>query len=251
VIQVIAHRGYSGRAPENTLAALRRGIEAGADAVEWDMHVAACGTPVLLHDETLQRTTNGSGAVREWTFDRLRQLDAGAWFAPEFAGEPVPSFVEALEEIRPSGAWVYPELKGYGKPEDLDRMVGSVSELGMQGRTVFISLDYDAADGIAARDRELRVGYVVDRLRRFPDALRRASLLGPRGMVDLDYRFVLVNPALVGQARSRGVDVAVWTVDAVGDAEALVRAGVRRLTTNQVGRLTRWRDARADSLLEA
>jgi glycerophosphoryl diester phosphodiesterase len=81
-IEIIAHRGYSGRAPENTLAALEAAVAAGADAVEFDLHTAACGTPVLFHDGMLSRTTNGVGPVRRRTLEQLKTLDAGKWFAP-------------------------------------------------------------------------------------------------------------------------------------------------------------------------
>ena len=243
-LQIIAHRGFSARAPENTLAAIRAGLDAGADAVEWDMHVAACGTPVLLHDATLERTTNGSGAVAETPLEALRTLDAGTWFDPAFAGEPIPTFVEALEEVGPYGATVYAEVKGIRGEEDLDRMVREVAEAGMRERTVFISLDFDMVDGIAARDPEVRVGYVVARLRQFQDAVGRARSLGPRGLVDLDHRLVLDDPLLPPRARAQGVGVAVWTVDDPGEAETLFRSGIRRFTTNQVEALVRWRASR-------
>ena len=80
--EIIAHRGYSAVAPENTLAAVERALEAGADAVEWDVHVAACGTPVLIHDASLGRTTNGFGPVRRRSLSQLQALDAGSWFDP-------------------------------------------------------------------------------------------------------------------------------------------------------------------------
>lgn len=242
MIEVIAHRGFSARAPENTIAAVRAALTAGADAVEWDMHVAACGTPVVFHDDTLDRTTDGSGAVADWTFRALQERDAGSWFDPAFAGEPIPSFVQALEVTRAAGVTVYPEVKGFGHPEDLDRMARTAREMGMAERTVFISLDFDAVDRLS-RSHE-HVGYVVARTADISDALARASRLDPPALLDLDYRLLLEDPGLVQRIRGEGSDVAVWTVDRIEDARALDEIGVRRITTNRVASVVKWRAER-------
>ena len=244
MIEIIAHRGFSAVAPENTLSAVRRALEAGADAVEWDLQTASCGTPVLFHDAHLGRTSNGVGPVRRRTFGQLHALDAGAWFGAEFTGEPIPRFQEALEVVSASDARVYAEVKGYRELEDLDRMVRIVREAGMTGRTVFISMDYGVIDRIAGQDPSVGLGYIVEEASRFEDALGRARAAGPRGMVDFDWRIVAADPSLVARTRDAGADVAVWTVDGVEDAERLVEIGVRRLTTNRVSDLLAWRAAR-------
>lgn len=240
-MEIIGHRGYSARAPENTLASVRLALEAGADAVEWDIHVAACGTPVLLHDAGLERTTDGSGPVRTWSLEQLRRLDAGSWYAPAFRGEPIPTLAEALEEIRPFGATAYVEVKGYRGPGDLSRMIHIVRELGMSHQVVFISLDFDTVDRLAVHDREGRTGYVVDLHQRFQDALGRARTRPDRSLVDLAHTLVLEDPLLVPRVRAQGVDVAVWTVNDVDEARRLAEAGVRRFTTDEVERLVAWR----------
>lgn len=96
--RVIAHRGFSGAAPENTIAAVRAAIEIQADMVEIDVTLTADGHLVVIHDETLDRTTNGSGRVSEFTLAELQQLDAGSWFGPEFAGEQIPTLDAVLDE---------------------------------------------------------------------------------------------------------------------------------------------------------
>ena len=243
---MIAHRGFSARAPENTLAAVRAALAAGADAVEWDLHVAACGTPVLFHDDTLDRTTDGTGPVARASFRALRERDAGGWFDPAFSGERIPSFAEALEAVRPSEATVYPEVKGFRDPQDLDRLVQIVAGAGMTERTLFISLDFDAVDHLArAAPKGLRVGYVVARQADVAEALDRAAGLNPPALLDLDYRLVLEDPEVVPAIRARGPDVAVWTVDDLDDAAALVRSGIRRITTNRVTSMVRWTAGRS------
>ena len=88
---IVAHRGASGLAPENTLAAFRLAIELGAPAVECDVHLSADGIPVVIHDAQLDRTTNGKGPVAEQPFAALQTLDAGGWRDPRFAGERLPA----------------------------------------------------------------------------------------------------------------------------------------------------------------
>ena len=96
----VAHRGASREAPENTVAAFRLALDAGAPAVEGDVQRTRDGRLVVIHDQTVERTTDGRGAVGSFLFEDLRRLDAGRWFAPEFAGERVPSLDEVLDLMR-------------------------------------------------------------------------------------------------------------------------------------------------------
>ena len=239
-LEIIAHRGYSARAPENTLAAVELAIEAGVDAIEWDVHVAACGTPVLFHDVNLSRTSNGVGPIRRRTLAQLQTLDAGRWFGAGFAGEKIPSLAEALACTKGRVGRVYTEVKGFRELEDLDRMVDIVRAADRTLDNVFISLDWAIIDRIAGRDAAVGIGYIVDLPERFDEALERAASDG-RSLIDLDYRLVIDRPELVQRATERGVTVAVWTVDEPAEAHRLRDAGVTRFTTNQVETLLAWR----------
>jgi len=95
----IAHRGASTAAPPNTLAAFEKAIELGADGIEFDVHLSADGVPVVIHDFTVNGTTNGSGRVASLTLVQLKQLDAGSYFDPAFAGERIPTLAEVLEAV--------------------------------------------------------------------------------------------------------------------------------------------------------
>src|SRR3954447_15867557 len=98
---VCGHRGASGHAPENTLVAFRRAKELGATWIEFDVQLSADGIPIILHDDTLERTTNLGQQLRptELTLAQLKDLDAGSWFSPEFAGEKIPTLEEVLQEF--------------------------------------------------------------------------------------------------------------------------------------------------------
>ncbi len=239
-IEVIAHRGYSSVAPENTLAALRVALDAGADAIEFDLQVASCGTPVLLHDPHLGRTTNGVGPVRRRTLGQLQALDAGRWFSPEFKGERIPSFAEALDLLAPTRVPVFAEVKGYRELEDLDRMARIVRAAGMTDRLHFISMDYGIVDRIGGQDADVGLGWIVEKEERFVDAMKRANASADRALIDFDYRVLLSDPDLAPRTRARGVGLAVWTVDDTADADALHDLGVRRFTTNRVSELRGW-----------
>lgn len=238
-IEIIAHRGYSARAPENTLAAIEKALEAGAHAVEVDVHVASCGTPVLFHDVSLGRTTTGAGPVRRRTLGQLQALDAGAWFSPEFTGERIPSLAQALEAVKGRVRRLYVEVKGYRELEDLDRMVAVTDAAGALANVSFISMDWGILDRIRGRAPSVELGYIVEEEARFEDAVRR-TLADGNAFLDASHRLLLERPALATSARQRGVELGVWTVDDPGEATALAELGVRRFTTNEVERLLAW-----------
>jgi glycerophosphoryl diester phosphodiesterase len=109
--RVLAHRGGGALAPENTLAAIRRGFELGFRAIECDARLTRDEVPVLIHDRTLERTTDGRGAVAEATAADLARLDAGRWFRPEYRGEPLPTLEAAVGFCRAQGIWINLEIK--------------------------------------------------------------------------------------------------------------------------------------------
>lgn len=109
--RLIAHRGGGSAAPENTLAAIRAGHAAGFAGVEFDAMLSLDGTPFLIHDETLDRTTNGRGTVAAASDARLAGLDAGSWHSPAYGGEPLPTLDQALGLCRELGLWVNLEIK--------------------------------------------------------------------------------------------------------------------------------------------
>ena len=109
--RIIAHRGGGTLAPENTLAGMRKAKELGFAGVEFDVMLAADATPILMHDQTLARTTNGSGMIAETPYRDMLKLDAGGWYSPEHAGEPVPSFEDAGRLCVELGLWANIEIK--------------------------------------------------------------------------------------------------------------------------------------------
>ena len=109
--RIIAHRGGGTLAPENTLAGLRKAKQLGYAGVEFDVMLAADATPILMHDQRLERTTSGSGAIAETAYRDMQKLDAGSWYSREHAGEPVPSFERAGRLCLELGLWANIEIK--------------------------------------------------------------------------------------------------------------------------------------------
>lgn len=137
---IFGHRGASAFAPENTLAAFIKAVELGADGVELDTKLSADGVPVVMHDQTVNRTTNGSGRVIDLTLKQLRQLDAGSKFSPDFKGEPVPTLAEVFETVG-SRCFVNVELTNYASVNDAlpFKVAGLVRQYHLEERVLFSS----------------------------------------------------------------------------------------------------------------
>ncbi len=141
----VGHRGAMGHAPENTLASFRKGFELGAPLLELDIHLSADGQIVVIHDETVDRTTNGSGRVCDLSAADIRRLDAGSWFSAEFAGEPLPLLDEVLEwahgrvglviELKLGPVW-YPGIE--------EALVTLLRQHGAEAEVLAISFDHIA-----------------------------------------------------------------------------------------------------------
>jgi glycerophosphoryl diester phosphodiesterase len=128
--RIIAHRGGGVLAPENTLAGLRHARNLGFEGVEFDVKLTHDAVPVLFHDDTLDRTTSGSGPVSDTHFDVLTRLDAGSWFGNEFSGEPVPAFAAASALCKEAGLWANIEIKPCpGRESETGRVVARMAKL--------------------------------------------------------------------------------------------------------------------------
>lgn len=240
--QLIAHRGFSAVAPENTLAAMGAALETGVEAVEFDVQTAACGTPVLFHDAMLGRTTNGVGPLRRRPLAQLKGLDAGSWFSADFAQERIPTLAEALESISGRVQQVYQDIKGYREMEDLDRMVNLTRTAGMDDLTVFVTSDWVIMNRLRQVAPDIQRAYLVDEPDRFSNALDRAAV-DEGSILSLDVRLARAFPQGLAEARDAGVELMTWTVDDVETAAWALSEGFRRIVTNQVTVLMDWRAA--------
>jgi len=227
---VIAHRGASSYAPENTLAAFDLAIEMGAHHIELDVHATADGAVVVIHDDSVDRTTDGSGLVATQSLAALRKLDAGSWFGPKFAGERIPTLDEVLSRYI-GRAHVHVEIKGRS-PNLSKRTADLIREHGMAGQATITSFQSVRLEEIRAHAPELPTGWLV------PEAsdavITRARAMGLRQICP-DAK--TVTPALVHRLHAEGFVVRAWGVATPELMEQVVLAGADGMTVNFPDRL--------------
>jgi len=222
---VIAHRGASGTRPENTLLAFRRAAELGAPMVELDAQLTRDGEVVVIHDFTLDRTTDGTGAVRDRTLAEIRRLDAGRWFDPGFAGERVPTLAEVLAAV-PLGVNV--ELKPVGEDGLEACALEVVESAGALARVVFSSFDLGILERLRARSRSAAIGLLWE-----DDTITQALQCANRvAATALHLRKDALHDATIATVAAAGLRVRVWTVNDQAEMEALVAAGVDAVFTD-------------------
>ncbi len=223
MVEVIAHRGAAALEPENTLRGFRRAVELGADWTECDVHLTADGRLVVIHDETVDRTTDGTGAVGEMPLEQVRALDAGG-------GERVPTLQEVLQLVR-GRIRLQVELKGEGVEEAALRAVESAD---MLGQVLFTSFHPERI----RRVKDLEPAAEVAALTSDPadDTVRQALNCGA-GSLHVHYR--KLTWGLVEQAHEAGLLVGAWNPDAEPQWRAMLALGVDVLGTNRPDALLR------------
>lgn len=217
----IGHRGASGDFPENTIAAFRGAVEAGAQMCELDVRLSADGAIVVIHDETVDRTTDGSGAVAETLLDHLRRLDAGR-------GEHLPT----LEEVFAATAGkcgLNIELKIGGVES---QVVALMRKWNAIEDSMVSSFDGDRLAAIREIDGSVRIGLLAEK-----DTAATLEKAARLGAYSINLRFDLARPALCDDAHTRGLKVVAWTVDEPEVMSLLIDYGVDGIITNYPARL--------------
>jgi glycerophosphoryl diester phosphodiesterase len=229
---IIAHRGASGHAPENTIAAFQRAVELGARFIETDLQLTRDARFVAIHDRTLDRTTNGHGAVRDSTLAELKQLDAGMWFDRPFAGERIPTLEEVLAFAREHDVVFYLELKYEAAWGMHHALAAAIQNSGNAARTIVISFDPGTLKALRQLDASSMMGLLVEGAR--PDLVKAAVGVGARQLCP---RWDLVTRDLVEEAHRADLQVVTWTVDEAGQMRAAIDAGVDGVMTDLPDRL--------------
>ncbi len=232
---VIAHRGFSGRAPENTVAAIREAIAIGADMAEIDVTLTADNRGVVIHDETLQRTTNGSGNVADHSFDEIRSLDAGSWFAPQFAGEKVPTLGEVLDTVK-GQILLNVEIKSEAVDHGIsEKVAAAIKERGMTGQVIVSSFSPMALEQLHAVAPEIRTAVLYNKeLQRGQDPVEIVRGLGASAF---NIRGSRLKVKMLRSCREQGIPVGVYTVDKPKRMKRWVKKGIDAIFTNYPDRL--------------
>jgi glycerophosphoryl diester phosphodiesterase len=239
---VIAHRGHCIAVPENTLEAYRRAIELGTEMIECDVNMTRDGELVMIHDWTLDRTTDGSGPVRALTLAEVRELDAGSWFGPEFRGLRVPTTADAIQLGREAGISMCFEVKG-DTPEEFGDTAVALADLLASRQALDWAFMSSYDHGALARARA-RVPELLLAPERLPDdvpadPLDAAGQEVRLGAPVLQNHWAFLTPELIGALHAEGIALWAWpTTDAKGIA-AGIAAGVDGLMGDDVAAIVR------------
>ncbi len=230
---IIAHRGASSVAPENTLVALATAVALGADGVEFDVRSTADGVPVLLHDATVDRTTDGSGDIASLAWAQVQRVDAGGWFRGRFAGERLPNLEAVLE-----WAASYPDLRLFvelkGSPDQYPGLAARLCAAleaapSLAPRTHVIAFDPEWLVRVRETLPSVRTGLIYGR--RPPDPVVAAQGLRADALIPA-WRTLTGDD--VARAHDLGLAVCPWTVDSAEQMEAMCTLGVDGFMTNDV-----------------
>ena len=233
---MVAHRGGAGIAPENTLAAFRRALEVGADAVELDVRLTRDGRVAVFHDRTVDRTTGGRGPVGTHTLAELQSSDAGSWFDPRFSGERVPALEEVFLEL-PHDFPIYVEMKarGSGAWPLVLKVVETIRRHGRMESTMVASFNPLALVLLRAVEPGIVRGYISSGGHPLPLRARWLSpLVNPQWYAP--DRGTLT-PKLLGRFHRQGKKVAAWDLDTSEDMGRLKELGLDAVVTDYPDRL--------------
>jgi glycerophosphoryl diester phosphodiesterase len=234
--EIVAHRGASHAAPENTLAAFRLAWEEKADAIELDTYLTTDGRIAVIHDGTTKRTATLDKKVSEQTLAELQSLDAGTWKNAKWAGEKIPSLEQVLA-AQPEGKRIYIEIKC--GPEILPELTRVIrASQCKSAQLVIIGFGYETMKAAKAAHPELEVLWITTPKKDsgglqppVEELIEKARAAGVDGL-DLDFHFA-IDAAFVSKVHTAKLKLGVWTVDAPETAKALKAAGVDAITTNK------------------
>lgn len=239
---IIAHRGAMGYAPENTLAAIKLGIELGATAIEIDLRQTKDGIPAALHDATVDGTTNGSGNIKDYTFTDLKKFDAGSWFSSEFSKETIPSLQEIID-ILPDNILLIIELKEGNEtyPKIEENTVSLIKENKIDSQVILKSFDPNVLERLRVLAPNIPQIYV------YTFRIPWLGMIIDRGITfrsvynfDVEYlqphRFFL-SESFVKDAQAAGFKIIAWGVDSEEAIKEALEFGVDGIETDYPDRV--------------
>jgi glycerophosphoryl diester phosphodiesterase len=233
---IIAHRGFRSRYPENTLTSFTAAIDAGAGMIELDVTLSSDRKPVVIHDDTLDRTTTGKGPVRQYSLAELKRLDAGSWFDPRFKGERIPTLGEVIDLIG-NRVLLNIEIKKNAYESDIaddsieKQAVQLVKGAGCLDSVLFSSFRFAVLQNVLELEKRCRVGLLTQNPLS-ENAWRRCKDFKPYSW-NPDYRSVTEDR--IQEMHGRNIRVFPYTVNSLSDAAHLVDMGVDGFFTDDPG----------------
>jgi len=234
---IIGHRGMPSSCPENTIVSQVVARKAGTRWIEDDTQPSKDNVPFVLHDGTVDRTTNGHGAIRDLTYAELKALDAGSWFHPIFTGTRLPTLAEQLEDLSVNGGNLLLEIKGSHSYNEVQDIISLLKKYNMTKRVLVQSFDRPSIQYSYQIAPEIPIGLLISNIEDDPLATCKNMHLSA---YNPDYRSVLKRPEVVSQLHKNGVIMFTWSPDTASDWANLKKIGVDGIITNRATQLQGW-----------
>lgn len=222
--ETVAHRGAGNYAPENTLVSVREAIELGATLIEIDVQQTSDGALILMHDTTVDRTTDGTGSVGELTLEDIKKLDAGRYFSEDYTGEPVPELRDVLTLVVERDVQLVVEVKSpYLYPQLTDALITDIAETDAQTNVIVMSFDQGWLADFQDRAPDITVGSLW---------LWGMSAPTDHNTVSVHWSSVVIDPTQVRRQRAAGNAIWVWTVNSPQIKSLMAWLGVDAIVTD-------------------
>lgn len=231
----IAHRGFSGKYPENTMLAFKKAVEVGCQGIETDLHITKDGVIVICHDETIDRTTNGSGFIRDYNYKELSNFDAGVKFGKEFEGEKIPTIEEFLNYVKDKNLLINLELKNdiiaYEQMEK--KVIDKIYEFKLKNNIILSSFNHYSMIRAKEYDSSIKTGLLYEAtLYNVHDYVKTVG-------ADALHPFFpsVMDENIVRQIKNSGTMINTYTVNKEEHMKALIKLGIDGIITNYPDKL--------------
>jgi len=233
--RVIAHRGFSSRAPENTLAAIHEAIAIGADMAEIDVTLSSDDATVVIHDESLQRTTNGSGPVSQFTLAELKDLDAGSWFGPRFAGERIPTLDEVLMTVD-GKILLNIEIKSEAVERGIaGRVVETIHRHEMKDQVVISSFSPTALVQVHSLAPQVTTAVLYNQ--ELQQGLDAVDIVDSLGASVFNIKRTRLTSQMMDRCMAHEIPVGIYTINKKRHMRQMIKKGVAAIFTDHPDRL--------------
>jgi glycerophosphoryl diester phosphodiesterase len=227
---LIAHRGLPSEAPENTIESFQLAIDNGANYTKFDTRMTEDGVPVIMHNEMVDETTNGTGYLRNMTYSEVEKLDAGSWFDVSYKGSKVPSLVEVMQLAKDHDLKVIVDIKEISRIEDVKTIARIIKNYDYPEHIIMQTYDDSIFDAIHTVLPDATLCYVARDESTFKRALNR---LKNGGIVSVYYKELLRSDELLEQAKKQGTQIIAYTVNNVETIRKLRELGINGVFTDQ------------------
>ena len=230
----IAHRGASGYYPENTMLAFEKAIEMGCDGIETDVHLTKDGIAVICHDETIDRTTDGNGFIKDYTYEELLRFDAGIKFGDKFKGLKIPSLDEFIDLIKNRDLIINFELKDDKiKYKDIEKIVlDKIYKAKIEDNSIISSFNHYSVMKCRELDKNIKTGFLYDNQLYDPGSYGKRA-----GVYALHPNYITLEDDIVENIKNSNLKINTYTVNEEKDMTRLAKLGIDGIITNYPDKL--------------